>query len=68
MGWGHLKYFTQELYLARKAEIYMEAFRHNAKVSLLKSWSPGVGWGHNRGNCFYMCLYRKNSFKILGEK
>jgi hypothetical protein len=34
------------------------------KASLLKWWPPGAGWGHNMRNCFYMCLYRKNIFKI----
>jgi hypothetical protein len=25
----------------------------NANSSLFKSWSPGVGWGHNKENHFY---------------
>jgi hypothetical protein len=48
----------------RNAEIYMKAFLDSTKASLLKSWLPGVGWGHNRVNYFYMCLHRKNIFKI----
>jgi hypothetical protein len=34
------------------------------KIKFVKTMVPGVGWGHNRGNCFYICLYRKNIFKI----
>jgi hypothetical protein len=49
----------------RKAEIYMKALWHSTKISFLKRWSLGVGWGHNRENCFYMCLYRKNIFQIF---
>jgi hypothetical protein len=34
--------------------------------------TPGVGWGHNRGNCFYMILYTKiflkSSQKPLDQK
>jgi hypothetical protein len=29
---------------------------------LRKACPSGVGWGHNRRNCFYVCLYRKNVF------
>jgi hypothetical protein len=52
------KYFKNLLLknqLVRKAEIYMKAFRHSTKASLLKWWLPGVGRGHNRGNC--TCVY-----------
>jgi hypothetical protein len=34
---------------------------------LLKSWPPGVRWGHNRGNCLYRCLYGGNIFKIFSR-
>jgi hypothetical protein len=37
----------------------MKAFWYSTKTSLLKSWPPGVGWGHNRGNCFYKCLHKE---------
>jgi hypothetical protein len=39
---------------AREVVVYMEASRRTVDELLLKSWSPGVGWEHNRGNCFYM--------------
>jgi hypothetical protein len=38
----------------------MEVCWHSADSSLFKSRPPGVGRGHNRGNHFCMCLYRKN--------
>jgi hypothetical protein len=31
--------------------------------TLVKLWPPGVGLSHNRGNCFYICLYRKHMKK-----
>jgi hypothetical protein len=34
----------------------MKAFWHSPKSSLLKSWPPGIGWGHKRGNLFYQFL------------
>jgi hypothetical protein len=52
----------------QRAEIYMKAFRHSAKSSLLKSWTPGVDWGHNRGNLFYMCLHRKIFLKSSSQE
>jgi hypothetical protein len=54
-------------YWTRKAGIYIKAFWLSTKAILLKSWLPGVGWSHNRGNCFYMCLYRENAFKIISR-
>jgi hypothetical protein len=27
--------------------------------------TPGVEWGHNRVNCFYMCLQWKKYFENL---
>jgi hypothetical protein len=46
----------------------MEASKHTIDLSLLKSWPPGVRWGHNRGNCFYICLiYRKHFSKLLNK-
>jgi hypothetical protein len=32
-----------------------------------KSWPLEVWWGHNRGNCFCMCLYRENILKIFSK-
>jgi hypothetical protein len=29
--------------------------------------APGVGWGHNRENCFYIFFYMKYNFKNLLE-
>jgi hypothetical protein len=52
-------------YWTRKAEIYMQAFLHSTKASLLTLLTPGVDWDHNRGNYFCMCLCRKNILKIL---
>jgi hypothetical protein len=50
----------------REVEIYKEASLHNPEARMLNSWHPGVGWGHNRGNHFYIILlsYREK-FKIV---
>jgi hypothetical protein len=53
MGWGHW---------ARIGHIYMKAFWYNVDSSFLKSWSPGVGRGHNRENHIHWCLYWKKIF------
>jgi hypothetical protein len=29
-------------------------------MKFIKIMVPGVGWGHKRGNCFYMSLYREH--------
>jgi hypothetical protein len=34
----------------------MKAFWHIAHSHLLKSWSPWVGWAHNRGH-YFICVY-----------
>jgi hypothetical protein len=46
--------------LGVECQIYMKVFLHGTK-----SWPPAVRWSHNRENCFYMCLYRKNIFLNL---
>jgi hypothetical protein len=51
--------------MTRRAEIYMKTFRHGTKANLLKSWPPGVGWGHNRGNFFLYVFILENIFKIF---
>jgi hypothetical protein len=40
----------------RIAHIYMKDFWYNVDSSLFKSWSSGVGRGHNRKNHIWMCL------------
>jgi hypothetical protein len=35
----------------------LKASWHSANSSLFNVWSPGIGWGHYRGNHFCMCLY-----------
>jgi hypothetical protein len=49
------KKLVLENHRARKAQIYMKASRHSAESSLFKSWSPGVGRGHNRRKKLYVC-------------
>jgi hypothetical protein len=60
LTWG--KYFKNPLrknHPAKNAETYMKAIWHSTKAEFLKIMAPGVGRGYNRGNCFYMCVYRK---------
>jgi hypothetical protein len=52
---------------ARKAQIYTKASLFSSDSSLYKSWSPGVGWGHNGENHFYKCLYWKKIFKFFSR-
>jgi hypothetical protein len=41
----------------------MKAFCYIVNSELFTSWSPGVGWGHNRENHIYMnCVYIKKKF------
>lgn len=60
------------MHLARKAEHCVEGSSGSIDSSLLKSWSPGIGWGHNRGMNFCQGLYRENlsktSQKAFGQK
>ena len=64
--WGRsFKNLLLKNHWARKAEIYMEASSYRGDSSLLKSWPPGVRWGHNRGSKFCIWLYRKNLLKIF---
>jgi hypothetical protein len=35
----------------------MKAFLYNADSSFLKSWSPGVGRGHNRENHIFSYVF-----------
>jgi hypothetical protein len=59
VGRYHLKIFFQEP-LDQKSRNLQERFMvQYKKGSLLKSWPPWVGWGHNEGKCFYICLYRE---------
>jgi hypothetical protein len=61
---GSFKNLLLQNHWLRKAEIYMKAFRHSTKSSLLKSWPPRVGWGHNRGNIF-TDFYIRTTFQNL---
>jgi hypothetical protein len=36
--------------MAQRAQMYIKVFKHSINTSLLKSSSPGVGWGDNNGN------------------
>jgi hypothetical protein len=49
-----------ENHRTRIGHIYMKVFRYNIDSTVFKSWSPGVGRGHNRENHIHLCLYRKN--------
>lgn len=33
--------------------------------SLFKSWSLGIGWGHNDGSNFYIVINREKSLKLF---
>ena len=44
-------------YQAREAQIKVEASSGSVDSSLFKSWSPGLGWGHNQGIKFYIEIY-----------
>ena len=46
-------------YWARKAQIKMGASTGSVDSNLFKSWSPGVGWGHNWGIKLYIGIYRE---------
>lgn len=73
-GWGYngeidfyirlyrdnLKNPLLENHLARKAQTCVEASSDSVDSSLLKSWSLGVGRGHNGEVDFYIGSYRKN--------
>jgi hypothetical protein len=48
MGWGHLKIFFSRIAGPKKLK-----FTRKLSDILVKIMAPGVGWGHNRGNCFY---------------
>jgi hypothetical protein len=59
---GSSKFLLLKKHKVRKTDIYIKASGYSADSKLYKSWSPGVGWGHNEDFFFYMCLYWKQIF------
>jgi hypothetical protein len=52
----HMIWGWKSQWLTLKATIALK-LSDIIQKQVLKS-CPGAGWGHNSGNCFYMCLYR----------
>jgi hypothetical protein len=64
MGWGHKRIFLLKNCWPRKTEIYMKAFWHSTKSSLLKSWSPRGSGGATIGETVFTNFYKRNFFKF----
>ena len=50
-------------YKTKTVDTHMEATSGYVVSNLFKSWSPGVGWGHNRGMEFFIGICRENPQK-----
>lgn len=56
-----------KIQLATKAVTYVVASLGSVDSSLVKSWSPGIGWGHNAGSIVYIGCIRKIFDMILSQ-